>query len=122
VEAQQQVMELTTKTTTSKTQPPLVPLSLVEVSIGGGTQDISPYILPPVGDIATTEDMSMSMNSFPREVYSLTCCYEKPISLLREKKEIIYEHIQKKNEFHEHQEICPKKGPKPLKNPCIRVN
>ena len=35
--------------------------------------------------------------------------------------EIIHEHI-KKNEFHEHHKIRPQKGPKPLKNPSIRVN
>ncbi len=37
------------------------------------------------------------------------------------KKEIIHEHIQK-NELHEHHKICSKKGPKPVKNPSIRVN
>jgi hypothetical protein len=37
--------------------------AVVEVAIGGCTQDVSPYMSPPVGDIATTDDLSISLNS-----------------------------------------------------------
>jgi hypothetical protein len=46
--------------------------AVVEVAVGGCMQDVSPYMSPPVGDIATTDDMSISLNSISTVTNTVT--------------------------------------------------